>query len=414
MKLKFLQILPVFAMLFAAQVLLTSCGDDKPNTWTGPGSGPDGSYGIINVYFISANTFIYRIEVDKDESYRHVAVPKALLDNYTDLYEGNEKAAIDLLFGIYGADGEGPETYTVKSPTERPSLDVIADKTYVIMAYRTDEAGNPVEGVQKFIFDTDSAWEAYGNISIEIARIAATECDFSYKVTDDIKVVWNYTMFAEDFEAVQKAGGEKALKTYLTTFGTRMLDRFDQGAEWANLEPVTDYVLLVLGIDEKGSHTELYTVPFTTAEPGEIDTEDIVFDRSLIAMCDEEEAGLYSNLFLLANCPMEEDEYGDFYPSETESGILLYCGLLTKAPVDGRIPEGTYQMTEGMDVDCWSYDNTWGVCYTEAGDILEVLFSSGTVEVSYKGDGYLMKFNFETEEGKAFTGTFEGSIAFEM
>lgn len=410
MKLKFLQFFTACAMLFSAPMFLTSCTNDNPRPEPEPEPEP---LGFISLSSAGKNTYTYHIEVEEDESYKHLAIPKSVFDNYTNLYEGNEAAATALLFGIYGSDGNGPKDYTVTSPTEKPSQDVVAGMEYLVMAYRTNDSGEPTMDSEKYTFRTQEPGKADGSIAIEITRMTASEADFSYGVSGDIKIIWNYIMYADDYNALLKSAGEDGVKSRLVTVGTRM-DKFENEAEWANLEASTDYMLLVLGIDSNGDHTEFYKVPFTTSESGEIDTENIVFDRSLIAMCDEEEAGLYSNLFLLANCPMEEDEYGDFYPSETESGILLYCGLLTKAPVDGRIPEGTYQMTEGMDVDCWSYDNTWGVCYTEAGDILEVLFSSGTVEVSYKGNGYLMKFDFVTEEGKAFTGTFEGLIAFEM
>lgn len=366
---------------------------------------------FISLVEAGKNRYTYHIE--SDGTYRHMALPKQVLDNFTDIYEGNEAAAVELLFGMYGANGTGASDYTVASPTEKAMLDVVAGLDYLVLAYETDASGAAVAAYEKFALQTQEPAVAAGGVDISIERLAALGADFSYAVTGDIALLWEFIMYADDYGTMLETGGEKAIKSHLTTAGTR-LDSFDNVSEWMNLEPETDYVLLVLGIDSAGDHTELYQMPFRTALQSDVPTENIVFDRYVEAYyAGETDSGAYEYLFSLADREMAEDpEYGDWYPVDEGAGIMLMCDLYTELSGDGRIPQGQYKLSSGSEAGTWNPSDTFAVLFSEDGDMRYLDFAAGTIDVGYSEGGYVLKVDLKGLEGERFTGTFEGNIDF--
>lgn len=367
---------------------------------------------FISVVEVGKNSYTYHIETEDGVLYRHMALPKQVLDNYTSLWDGNEAAAMELLLGIYGASGEGASDYTVTSPTAKPMLDVVAGLDYLVVACVTDAAGVATAAYEKLAFRTLEPAVAKGSVDIGIERLAALECDFSYAVAGDIALIWDNVLFADDYAAILKDGGEQGLKAHLTATGNRSAS-FGDVAEWGGLEEKTEYVLCVLGIDSAGDHTELYQLPFTTTELDGVQTEGILFDRYIDAFAvGEVESGAHEYLISFADCLMEESEYGDYYPADGGEGVMLFCDLYTEPSADGRIPEGEYKFSNDSEIGTWNPYDTWAACFNKEGEMIPMEFVAGTIEVSYGDKGYVIEFNLTGTEDEHFTGTFEGDITF--
>ena len=374
---------------------------------------PEEPLGFIALVEAGKRSFTYHIETEEGESYRHMALAQRIFDNYTTLFEGNEAAAAELLLGMYGTTGTGAADYTMTSPAERVPLDVVAGLDYLVVAVKVDAAGAAAAPYEKLPFRTAEPDRSAGNVNVDIVKLSSYACHLFHDVTEEIVVIWETVFFADDYNDLLAQGGEELLKAQLRAIGARV-QSFDKAAEWINLEPETDYVYVMFGVDAAGDHTSLGVLPFTTPVPDEIPTEGIVFDRYISALClGEAGSGAHEFLLSLANVPMEEDpDYGDFYPADGGPGIMLMCDIYAEASSDGRLPEGTYVFSNDSEAGTWNPYDTWAACFDDAGGMVPVEFAGGTIAVAWEGNGYRIEFDLEGVEGEVFTGTYEGEIAF--
>ncbi len=105
--------------------------------------------------------------------------------------------------------------------------------------------------------------------------------------------------------------------------------------------------------------------------------------------------------------------YNGIYPAKTEAGhsAVLYVYAGTKPAADGRVPEGTYALSDIKSGFTWDKSLSEGRSYDAQGNRSTVFFSSGTLTVAHAADdGYTIAFDAKTLREETFRFTYNGTI----
>ena len=215
-------------------------------------------------------------------------------------------------------------------------------------------------------------------------------------------------------------GGKDALLEQLFISSPRVTE-FTEPSEWTYLDPETEYIHYVIGVDERGDRTALLEKPFTTPEEQEVDvnTENLAFAHAILAsyygMSEDDDGNTVHNFYILvADQNMLPDEYGDPYP------VAFPCHALncdfyaaTRGGDELTLAEGTYTFSDTSAAGTWSSYDSWAAYFDEQEEMYEFSFGGGTITVAHEGTDYRLTFDLTTEKGKAYTGTYTGPIIFE-
>lgn len=366
------------------------------------------------------NAIDYHVETPG--TYRHTAVSKQVFDNFAS-YMPDEKQVVQMLLTLYGCPGSGVQDCSIRDLQENPNnnkqpFDIVAGLEYVVIVGLTDAQG---------AFDGTYSLESVtlpepgplaGKVEVEIVRLAEDEADLRCTPSGDVLYCYEKVFSREQFDGYMTAGGEQAVKEAMFVENTSRVYDFAELSEWAYLTAGTDYLHLVVGVDDRGNQTDLIQTPFTTVAAAEVLTENMLFvhQQSGIYNANVEDAlgGRSDNYyFVLSDKPMSPDEYGDPYPDEFPCNVLI-CDLYTTVSADGtiRIPEGTYTYSENYEAGTWYPDYTWGDHFSATEYETQLDLVGGTITVRYEGGKYHIEIACEREDGKLYTGTYDGPIDF--
>lgn len=380
--------------------------------------------GLLTVTGAEKNSISYHIESEPGESYRHVALMDRVVRNFTDGVQSEQEYAqrIQLLLSIYGMQGTGPLDFTLHDMDLRSNgqpYDVLAGTGYSVMACRTDAAGNYVGQYQIGQIVTPNPLDNGLHVAVGILDLQPGE--LTVLCTPDPGLLY----FIEQpfprslVDQLLAEGGKQALLEQFFTVGTRTTE-FGEPAQWTFLNPQTEYVHYVMGVDEQGDRTELFAMPFTTPEEleADVDTENLRFDHAIMGfyygeLQDDGGEPSYNFYCLLADRAMLPDEYGDPYPDSFPCHAIncdFYCGSVAEALV---LPEGVYTYAETSEAGSWSPGYTWAAYFDQEAEQHDFSFVGGTITVTHRGTDYQIEFDLRTEKGKVYTGSYTGPIDFE-
>ncbi|WP_147638122.1 hypothetical protein [Alistipes sp.] len=371
------------------------------------------------------NFISYHIEVEPETTFRHVALLKKVVENFTDGTQSEQEYAqrIQLLLSIYGMPGTGPLDYTLHDLDLRPNgqpYDVMAGMSYQVMACRTDASGNYVGDYQLIDTRTPDPADNGLTVGIEILDLQATEMTVRYTPDEGLRYIIEQPLPKSMIDGLLAEGGKDALLEQLFISSPRMTE-FTEPSEWTYLDPETEYIHYVIGVDERGDRTALLEKPFTTPEEQEVDvnTENLAFAHAILAsyygMSEDDDGNTVHNFYILvADQNMLPDEYGDPYP------VAFPCHALncdfyaaTRGGDELTLAEGTYTFSDTSAAGTWSSYDSWAAYFDEQEEMYEFSFGGGTITVAHEGTDYRLTFDLTTEKGKAYTGTYTGPITFE-
>lgn len=175
-------------------------------------------------------------------------------------------------------------------------------------------------------------------------------------------------------------GGKDALLEQLFISSPRVTE-FTEPSEWTYLDPETEYIHYVIGVDERGDRTALLEKPFTTPEEQEVDvnTENLAFAHAILAsyygMSEDDDGNTVHNFYILvADQNMLPDEYGDPYP------VAFPCHALncdfyaaTRGGDELTLAEGTYTFSDTSAAGTWSSYDSWGRLLRRTGGDVRIL-----------------------------------------
>lgn len=385
----------------------------------------DGNDNLLTLTEAGKNFISYHIEAEQNATYRHVALLKKVVENFTEGVQNNEEYAqrIQMLLSIYGMAGTGPVDFTLHDMDLRPTgmhYDVMAGMPYTVMACLTDAAGNYVGDCQLDEIITHDPLDNGLRVTAEIVDLQATELTVRYVPDPGLRYIIEQPLPKSESDRLMAQGGEHALLEELFVIAPRVTE-YDELSEWAYLYPQTDYLLYVVGVDGQGDRTALTGIPFTTPEEEEIDveTENLSFDHVIMASYygpseDENGNASYNFYVLLATEAMNPDDYGDPFPAAFPCHAIN-CDFYTEAPAAGNpfiLPDGTYVYAETRAAGTWSPDS-WAAYFDEQEEMYELLPDEGTLTVERTGIDYHIAIDMKTDKGKVYTGTYTGPITFE-
>lgn len=393
------------------------CSDEdngtKPPRYTEP----------LTITEIGKNYVGYHVEAAEGISYRHLIVSRQTLDNFTSGSKNDEEYnnAVRVLMSLDARIGTGAHDYILRDLDEKPisqqPYSVIAGLKHVALICQADETGNCIGDIEELEFSTAAPARLSQTIKVEIVDLRSGEADFLNTPDPGIRYYFEQLLpktLADEFAA----SGKDKLREQLISIGARIFE-FGKKSEWGYLDPETDYVHLVLGIDNEGNQTKLIETPFKTPASAVIDTENVQLNQSPKAFYYGQSEGddgqdMYNFYFLLSDKPMPDNEYYEPYPTAFPCNALN-CDLYTAAPAAGkpRIPEGTYTFSESYLAGIWHSEYTWAAYFDAEENETQFGFSSGTITVAHEGTGYRIDFDLKTENGKIYSGSFTGEIPFQ-
>lgn len=382
-----------------------------------------GTEEFVELLDAGKNSYTYHIEVPEGSTYGHMGILKTTFDNFTSSSASQEDydSRVRMMLQLYGYTGSGPKDYEVvdlqPDPTGKKNYEVVSGMPYVLVVHPLVDG--KFDGEYKLVeFRTEEPTELPLTIRIENMPPTYSEVDFNCFPDDGIEYYYVQIFSKQMAQEMIDEGGEQAILNYLYTSTYRI---FDAGqSQWGSLVAATDYIFYAVGFNAEGDRTPLIGHEFRTADAPQVDTENIVFDRQLEGSYfeteDENGDPVYEYYFELSDCETEMDEYGDIYPVGGGAGNVIICDLFTATPAAGGnllIPEGEYGYSLDIAPGCWWADYTWGRSYMEEYDYVDHWFDEGTVRVEHDGTGYRIEFDFVTEEGVVYTGTYSGDLVFE-
>lgn len=361
------------------------------------------------------NFVSYHIEAAGTATYRHFVSSKSGFDSFRSFLD--EKAAVSQVLQLYGAEATGAADYTARDldlkGNGQPN-DLIAGEDQVILCCMTDAQGIPngaYQIVEVRLPDPDMLDKT---VRVEVVERKADGADMRCTPDAGIRYIYHHVFYKSEMDAIYAAGGEAAVKDKLLTQISSRAFEFGELQEWLGLEAQTEYVSYAMGIDENGDHTPLVRTEFTTLPPPEVDTENLAFTRSFQGIYYGSNGAGHNFYFILSDQPMSPDGYGGFYPDAFPCNVIT-CDLYTAAPAAGEpiLPDGTYSFGEDMAAGSWHPQYTWASNFSQTEYETDFYFASGTITVERQGANYRIDVALVSEEGKNYTGSYTGPIAFE-
>lgn len=108
--------------------------------------------------------------------------------------------------------------------------------------------------------------------------------------------------------------------------------------------------------------------------------------------------------------------YNGIYPAKTEAGhsAVLYVYAGTAPAADGRVPAGSYALSDVKSGFTWDKALSEGRSYDAQGNRSTVFFGSGTLDVAHDAaGGCTIAFDARTLRGEPFRFTYSGKIPME-
>lgn len=381
---------------------------------------------LLTVTQTGKNFISYHIEAEPEATYRHAALLKKIVQNFTlgELSEQEYAQRIQLLLSLYGMPGTGAVDFTLHDLDPMPNgqpYDVMAGMTYMVMACRTDAAGNYVGDYRMIETLTPEPQDNGLGIGVEILHLEPRDVTVLCTPDQGLRYYIEQPVTKALSDQLLAEGGTQTLLEQLSMVAPRTT-KFGEPSEWTFLAPQTEYIHYVIGVDAQGDRTQLIATPFTTPEEQEVDvdTENIVFDHMVMGwyygmMEDDYGTPSYNFYFTLADKPMSPNEYGDPYPDAFPCHAIN-CDLYTQAPPvedDFILPEGTYIFGESNVAGTWHPAYTWGAYFDQQEEKYELSMGDGSITVEHSGAEYRITLDLRTEKGKVYTGTYTGPLRFE-
>lgn len=375
---------------------------------------------LLTLGDIGKNFVSYHIEVEEGTTYRHLVILKNTYDSYVVNATTDEQRAqmIGLMLSIYGSVGTGPADYVLRDLDPNPNsfkpYDVLAGMDYVAMACPTDAEGKTFTGtLEAKPLKTLDPELLTQRIGVEIERIGDSDADIRCTPDEGLRYFFEQIIAKAQAEEILAASGEKGLLERIFVSVSQTVE-FGNLSEWTGLQEKTDYIHYTIGVDAEGNRTALIATPFTTIASPKVDLENLTFDRVVTATYyGEVEENLHDFYVLLADQPMQPNEYGVYEPDAFPCHAIN-CEFYSASGAGQKLPEGVYEISDSFTAGTLDFDYTWAPYFgRDLDDYREFYFVTGTITVTHEGTGYRFVVDMDLEDGSKFTGTYAGDIDFE-
>lgn len=373
---------------------------------------------LIEVLTVGKNYYKYRIDAAEGETYMHIGLLKQMYDNFLSMSTTDEERrnAIRTMLNIYGFSGSGPKEYENVDMTPDASgfrtNNVYAGMPYTVVAWKTKD-GQPVGDWETAAFDTEEPANLTQTVVVTESYVRANQAAFDCAPEEGVATFLTQSFPKTMFDQMKAEGGEGAIEEYM--FVTSKRETGAGLSEWINLDPESDYVFAVVGIDENGDRTPLiehaFTTPVKIGNDYDLEFTDFVSGSYYGKDKDMNGNDVYIYTFTLADCEMAMDNHGMMFPVEGAGNVFI-TELFSDTPADAalRIPENEYVFGEDMAAGTWSPDTTYAVSFDAEGMMTDVYFIDGIIGIEDIGDAYFVNVELVTADGNDYFGIFEGDI----